>query len=245
MRSTGLFAAVHFIGNALLLWLGYEWLGMGESRAAALAGSFGAAAVILCFGCWLYGASFDFFDSHRISQAFGTALRRLPALILAAILVLVIYYWLARANDAVQDPGFTFASWLTNKLRKPVKPVTVQHTIDGIFWVIRWFVLPILLLPMAAAVASRGWSGFKSIGAGSRRHFYWVKAPVLLLLALWVPLKLMGWSPHLKSFGMEMTSFVVRAAVAYLLFVFGWLLVAFVTSAGKPVLTKPKTVPSP
>src|SRR5438552_2499740 len=29
-------AVIHLVGNGLLLWLGYYWLGIGESRASAL-----------------------------------------------------------------------------------------------------------------------------------------------------------------------------------------------------------------
>jgi len=58
MRSTGLFAGIHLAGNALLLWLGYIWLGMGESRSGALVESLAMAVLLVCLTCWLYGASF-------------------------------------------------------------------------------------------------------------------------------------------------------------------------------------------
>jgi len=56
---------------------------------------------------------------------------------------------------------------------------------------------------------------------------------VLLLIAVWVPLKLVAWVPHMKTFNGEMTSFVLRAAAAFLLFVSGWLVLAFVTAQAK------------
>ena len=245
MRATGIFAAIHLAGTALLLWLGYTWLGMGEARAGALAGSFAVALAFLLLTCWLYGASFPFFETRRIPSAFGTALRKLPALIAAAIAVLVIYALLARLENALSNPGFKLASWLTMKLRKPVRPYAVAHDIRAIFWVLRWIVLPILLAPMAAAIATTGWRGFRAIGRGVWRRFNWLKIPVLVLAGLWVPLKMLAWAPHMKTFRMEMASFVARAGVAYLLFIAGWLLLAFAMSAGRPVRTQPSTVPSP
>lgn len=233
MRSTGLFAGIHLAGNAFLLWLGYTWLGLGESRAGALMGSMTVALAMVCMACWLHGASFPFFAERRVGAAFGAALRRLPALIAASIAVLVVYVLLSRLADAMDQPGFTLASWLTLKLRKPVRPATVQRVFQAVFFVIRWVVLPVLMLPMVSAIASRGWRGFAGIGGRCRSLLYWVEAPVLLLLAVWVPMKLIAWVPHVKSFHMEMTSFVVRAAAAYLLFVVGWLALASVTAGGK------------
>jgi hypothetical protein len=245
MRTTGVFAAIHLAGTALLLWLGYTWLGLGESRGTALAGSFAVALAFVCLTCWLYGAAFPFFAERRIAAAFGAALRRLPALIAAALAVLVVYAVLAWLAGALNGPGFKLASWLTMTLRKPVRPNTVQRVMRSIFWVIRWMVLPLLFLPMLAAIASRGWRGFRAVGGGMWRRLYWVKVPVLVVLAVWVPLKLLGWVPQVKGFRLEMTSFVARVGLAYLLFVAGWLALAFVTSAGKPVRTQPSTVPSP
>jgi hypothetical protein len=237
MRSTGLFAGIHLAGNALLLWLGYYWLGLGESRAGALLWSMTVATLIGCLTCWLYGASFAYFAQRRVWAAFRTSLRNLAPLVVAGIAVVVVYLLLMRARDAMDGPGFRLASWLTLHLRKPVKPATVQAVFHGVFWVLRWVVVPVLILPIGPGILSRGWAGFGAIGSRCRVWLYWLEAPVLLLAALWAPLHLVGWVPHMHSFGAEMTSFVVRAAVAYLLFAAGWLTLAFVTVGGKARVT--------
>jgi hypothetical protein len=233
MRPTALFAGIQLVGNGLLLWLGYYWLGLGESRAGALLGSLLVAAAVVCLTCCLYGASFAFFAERRVMAAFGTALRRLAPLVVAAIAVLAIYALVSRLADALDDPGFRLASWLTLKLRKPVKPATVQRIFHAAVWVARWAIVPVLTLPMVSAIVSRGWRGFGAIVARCRTWLYWIEAPVLVLIAVWVPMKLIAWTPHMKSFGGEMTSFVVRAGIGYLLFVAGWLAVARVTVGGR------------
>ena len=35
MRSLGAMTLAHLAANALLLWLGYYWLGVGETRASS------------------------------------------------------------------------------------------------------------------------------------------------------------------------------------------------------------------
>ena len=219
-------AALHLAGNALLLWLGYYWLGLGESRAGTLAWSATVAVVLLILTCWLYGGAFAYFRAPGagISAAFQTALRNLLMLAAFAIVVLVIYGLLARWQEYSGRPAFSIASWLTMKLRKPVKPASV------------------FLAPVFAGLASRGWRGVFE-GRGTR--WYWIEAPALLLLSLWLPMRLLGWVPHAGSFGMEMASFLARALAAYLLFVAGGLGLAWRTSAGKPSLSQLKTVPSP
>jgi hypothetical protein len=141
--------------------------------------------------------------------------------VLTALAVLGVYLVLARLEDATARPAFRLASYLTFHLRTPVKPASVAGVFRGVFWIMQWALLPALLLPMFGGIVGQGWSGFRF---RVRNRWYWLKTPALLLVAFWVPFKLYGWVPHAGSFGLEMTSFVLRILVAYLLFVAGWML---------------------
>jgi hypothetical protein len=97
-----------------------------------------------------------------------------------------------------------------------------------VLWLVRWAVLPLFLLPVAAAVSRRGWPGFRELRArGGGVRLYWIAAPLLLLSAFWAPFQLLHWTPLAGGFGLEMLSFMLRITVAYLLFVGGCLLLAF------------------
>src|SRR5262249_52151528 len=122
---------------------------------------------------------------------------------------------------------------------------TIERVFQVITWLIRWFILPLLLLPLIAGTSSGGWRGFTQAGRFRGRRFYWLEAPVLLLCAVWLPFALIGWVPHRGSFSLEIISFTARLLVAYFLFIGAWLLLAFLTSAGRPVLTHPRTAVSP
>lgn len=248
MRSLRWLTVLHLAANGLLLWLGYYWLGVGESRASMLAWSACVAVLIVVLGCAAYGAALVYFQEPgnlRAITAWRVALGNLLPLALAAMIVALIYWLLNRWEDYSSQPAFQIASYLTLRFRRPVRPASVALVFNVALWVVRWVVLPVLLLPMMSAIAARGWNGFRGIGAQARRWIYWIEAPVLLLLTLWIPLKLLGWTPHVDSFGMEVVSFTMRSAVAYLLFAGSWLALAFVTSAGKPRLTQSSTVVSP
>jgi hypothetical protein len=247
IQSLRLLAMVHFIANAVLLGLGYYWLGLGEARASTLAWSAFVAVAIVCLACWAYASALIYFGQtrHCAVDSWLTALRNLFPLAIAAVAVAVIYYLLARWAAYSPGPASQLASWLTLKLRKPVKPAAVLRYFNVVLWVVRWVIVPVLLLPMLSAIASHGWRGFSGVGALARKWLYWIEAPLLLLCTLALPLKLLGWVPQFSGFGVETLSFFLRAATAYLLFVTAWLALAFVTSGGTPRFTQAKTVDSP
>src|SRR5262249_35011990 len=174
---TRLLVAIHLIGNALLLWLGYYWLGLAESRASTLAWSAAVALLILAGACWLHGSAF--------ASVHG-ALRNLPWTVLVAVAALTAYLALPVGRG---------------------------------WWIARWIVLPMLLVPLFTGAAVHGLHAWR----GYRNPLRWVVTPLFVFAAVWIPMRLLAWVPRMAGFGMEMTSFILRAGVAYLLFVAGWL----------------------
>ena len=214
---------LHLVADALLLWLGYLWLGGGESTRTLLILSALSALGILALACWFHGATLVFFRKGDgpevgIKDAFRTALGHLPVLLVAAILVFALYGLLAWAATASGQPAFRTASWLTLKLRTAVKPTTVARIFLGGFWIVRWVVLPVALLPMASGIAARGWRGLGEF-TWRRGWRYWLEVPLLLVAGLLLPFVLLSWVPEVSSFPLEVISFTLRALVAYLLFV--------------------------
>lgn len=231
-------ALMHLGANALLLSLGYYWLGLAESRAATLAWSAFVALFFLCLLCWTYGAAFACLDPNP----WRMALRNLLPLIAAAIAAVLLYTLLFRLYDGSIKPASQIASWLTLKMRKPVRPLTILRVFEAMVWLLRWVVVPVVLVPVLSGVATRGLRGFRF---RSPTRSQWLSTPVLLLLGLWAPLKLIAWVPRIGGFGVEALSFALRAAIAYFLFGASLLLLAFLTSGGRPRLTQPMTVDSP
>ncbi len=240
-RSHAALGITHLIGNALLLWLGYAWLGMAEGNGLHLAGS---AAVLLLFGLgalWLHATALAFFaqtPNASFAAAARTALRRLPRLFVLAIVVVFLYILLSYCYSAFDHTAFMIGSWLTMTLRKPVPPARVLDCYHALIWILRWIVIPALALPVAARLVSKTARLF-------RRWPYWLAAGALLLLAIWVPLKLLDWIPNVSGFSAEAASFAARIGTGYLLFVAALLVLEFLTSAGKPRESQPSTAVSP
>jgi hypothetical protein len=236
-RTTRILCLLHLPANALLLWLAFEWLSLGESTLARLAVSAAAALLILALACWLHGATFAAFRRGAqpgVGPAFRAALRNLLPLLLMALAAIALYGFLAWWAGYSTAPAAKLASWLTFKFRKPVKPATVLRCFNAVLWMVRWVLLPADLLPLFSGVASRGWRGFGEFGWRRYSRLYRLEVPLLTLCAAWLPFRLLSWVPPAAGFRMELLSFTLRAGAAYLLFVVAALLLAFLTSRTKP-----------
>src|ERR1035441_2204715 len=228
--------AIHVAGNAVVLGVAYYWLGIVESRAAALAWSAVLALIILCLACCLHGGTLVFFragESRSLSVAFRTTLRHMGPVLAAVVLVAAVYWLLAQWAAYSSTPALHIASWCTLKLRTPIKPATVLRVFSFVLALVRWMVIPVFVLPMFSGIAARGWRGFGGFGRLRRRRLYWIAAPLLLLCALALPWHLIGWVPHVGSFTMEMVSFAGRVVISYLLFIGAWIFLASMTTGGK------------
>src|SRR5580658_8410904 len=188
-------ASIHLLSNALLLLLGYYWLGIAESHTTTLVWSFCVALFIAVLGVWTYGASLTHF---RQPAAWRTSLRNVLPLAVALLLLLAVYLLLAKWADYSSQPAFKIASYLTLKLRKPVRPSSVARVFNTILWLVEWMVLPVLLLPMLSAISASGWRGFTAAGSKPKRWLYWVETPVLLFCAVRLPLLLLHWVPRVN-----------------------------------------------
>ena len=238
--------SIHFLSNALLLFLGYYWLGIAEAHTTTLVWSICVAIFIVVLGVSTYGASFVYFRQRsELLRTWRTSLRNILPFAVAVLLLIVVYWALAQWTDYSSQPAFKMASYATLKLRKPVRPSSIQRVFNTILWLVEWMALPVLFLPMLSAISESGWRGFTAAGSNARRWLYWVGTPVLLFCALRLPLLLVYWVPHVDSFGMQAASFASRAVVAYLLFGGAWLLLASVTPDGSPRATQPSTAVSP
>jgi len=213
---------VHFPANALLLWLAYEWLGVDESSTGKLLLSTFDALAILTLVCWLYGATMVWFRSPKpkLNDAFRAALGHLGALLGLAVAVLAAYGLISEASAVIGQPALKIASWLTWTLRTPVRPGGITAIFQTVFWLLRWAILPVLLLPVAAGIATQGRAGWRELRV---RHPWrqWVLVPLIALATFWLPLLIVNWKPKSGSFGLELASFGIRALIAYGLFVLG------------------------
>ena len=234
---------LHLLGDALLLWLGYRWLGMDESDGSHLFASFGLIAIVIVGAAWLHGLALAHFAGLSLASAALRSLRSLIPLTLLCLLAMLIYGGLVWVDRSYSGVAFRMASFLTLHLRKPVAPALIEKLFHGFMLVLEWSLVPALLIRVGARVATTGWSGFRRMQLGIRS--FWVFAVAVaafLFLGIWVPFRLFFWIPDISNFWGQFASFVVRTGFGYLLFVFCILFLEFITVAGRPLETQPTTV---
>jgi hypothetical protein len=246
-RSVLTLGALHLAGDALILWLGYGWLGMGESNTLRLLFSALVVLLLACSAVWLHGLALVHFNGaagSSLRRASHVALRHVPPLVTLVFIACIVYALLAWLYGSLGGVAFTIGSYFTMMFRKPVPPEKIVAIFHGLIWILKWLVVPVLLVPVAAQVAVRGWQGFR-VPQQSKRPSYWLQVFVLVLAAVWLPMKLLAWIPGMPNFAAEMASFLIRLAIAYLLFSLLLLVLEWRTAGGRPVVTQANTSSTP
>ncbi len=246
MKSRVALLICHLLGNALLLWLGYWWLGFDESNNRRLLGS---AAVIIAFiagTAWLHGMALAHFSGLPLRRAAARGVANLPALFALGLFTIALYGGLIWLGYHFVGAAYTLGSASTLQFKRPVSPRAVERFFSIALLIVQWVAAPVLLLPLARSIAVDGWRGWQLRSLRrSRRVMYWIEVAALLFIGLWLPFRLFFWTPKIDSFGGQFWSLAGRMAAGYLLFVVALLLIEFFTSAGKPRETQPSTVVSP
>jgi hypothetical protein len=208
---------MQLIGNALVLWLGFMWLGIGDSGAGQLAETVSFGLLIAAPWLWLQNATFAYFADREagIAAAFRKGLRTLAAFAGIVIAFVVVVWALGLLAGPLARGGQATASWLTFHLRKPAKPAWFVRGYLALLWGVRWIVVPVIFLPLLA--------GYRKLAG----RVFWLEYLIALVLGFWVPSLLMSWVPHLTGSVTQVMSFMLRFGVAYLLMITSWIAVSF------------------
>ena len=235
--------------NLTLVALIYLWLGIRDARLSQLLATAILGALIAFIALWLHASAFAYFAGGQppvLTPVFRETIRRLAPFAVLVVLFLLVWW----ALNSLQAPLHRAAQWtastLTFRSRKPVRPATVGAIFSWLLWLVQWVTVPILALPIAAAVAKSGWIGFKP-GAfqRSRDWRFWFAYLIAIAGGFYLPYRLVHYAPALHGTAAELLSFVVRFGLAYFLVITGWLALAFFSSGGSPRVTHPVTAVSP
>jgi hypothetical protein len=218
MPATRVLWVVHLVGNLALAGLFWLWLGIPDARTWQLGLTAILGLVIIGGLLWLHGSTFRYFgeSASALAPVFRESLRRLPLFaIWTAVFVLSIV--LLQRWQPASGAGVT------------------------VHWLLAWIVMPAVLLPGAAAAMGRGRGALDVY----RSPKYWIWAALLMVVGVYLPWRLVLWTPGLKGFSAEAASFAVRWTFGYLAAVTAWLMLAYVSSGGIPRFTQLKTLSLP
>lgn len=222
---------IQFLLNPVLAALFLIWLQIPEARVWQLILSVLFAAAIALGILVLHGGTLNFsFERRTIRSAFMLALRHVIALTIWA----AIFYFLWRQIDHLEHGQDQFATYLRSEfpawLRRAVSLPALQGFCALALFILRWILLPGLLLPFALQCAARGFRAFtppplKSWGGALKNFSYWIVMICAAIFGVYLPSKLMEWrlNPNSATLRSEIASLIVRLLVAYLLALISWM----------------------
>lgn len=240
--------------NPVFFGLFWFWLLIPESGAGSLLLSFTLAAVIGVGFLVLLGATLSWYADHHagesptVRSAFGKGLRHFVWLAIWGLVPLAVCRMIQWAESYQYQLPTYLRSILPAGMRAHVSEEQLLWLYQFILAVLFWVVTLAAWLPPAAQLAARGFrgfgrEGFRAWGRSLRSLQYWLLVVVSVLAGVWLPMLLMDWKlKQGTTFGVEMTSLVGRLALAYLLALCAWMLLASaVGRAGAPAPGKRDT----
>ncbi len=216
--------------NAALLACLWWWLTWPDARAWQVAASFASAALLVLVALWLHGATLGYFaGADSLAPILRRAVRRVPALLVWLIVCVAILLLLSWVRGFLPQAAVRAAQVSGGGTRQ------VTGVGQWIFFAMQWVVVPVLMLPFAAEIASDGFRGWRPGALRRWRHgLYWGGCAVALAVGAYVPYKLVRWVPQVSSLRMEAWSMGLRFVVAYLLAITVWVFFAAILGRRPP-----------
>jgi hypothetical protein len=234
---------LQFVGNVVLFLAVLWWLHTPDAHWWQLLFQFILVIAIAVAACALHGGTINYFQTaHRdptatLAPAFRSALKHLIAFILWALIFFYLWRLIGDLHEYdTRFPGYLrsgFPAWLRNMISEPA----LDNIYSTLVSILRWVILPALLLPFALFTADRGFLGliaFRDWGGKLRSLGYWLTLLVAAILGVYCVSKIAYWTldPKTATLAAEKTSLAFRLIFAYLLALFSWLLTCSVL--GRP-----------
>jgi hypothetical protein len=226
---------LHLFGNGAIFLTFVWWLRISEAHwwslllGLVLLAVAGAAALVLHGGTLNYFQSAHEDKSAKLPPAFRQAFKHV-----AALLVWALVFFLVRAViGLLDDYTSTIPGYLRSEFPAWLRRMISERRLDSIYsdcvWILRWIVLPGLLLPFALSAAGRGFRGLIALEEWRRTLVslvYWITLVVASVIGVYCVNGIMGWklNPETASLRAEQISLAVRLFFASLLGIVAWLL---------------------
>jgi hypothetical protein len=218
---------LNLFGNAALLAAVYLLLILPDAHGWQVAASGLLALIVLFFGVWLRAGSFAYFrlaefrDNADVWRAFHHSLSHLIALLLWAIPLAAIEWWLFSLRRYAPQFGVWF--WQKFSALRFGSPRQICRTADWVLW-IAMILLFAIWLPVASTIAATGLKPSRMARALRvlKHPTYWAWLVVLLFVGVYLPRKFIWWIPDLSTLTRQAWSAGARFFLAYVLLISAW-----------------------
>ena len=247
LRSTFVSAVHHprlwllqFLGNIVIALLFVAWLRIDVANGWQVFLNFFVGLLVIVAPLLLHGATLNYCSdaatdndkTAALVPALKKAIRHAPAFAIAV----GIFYLVLHFVDKLDNYQYAFPGYLRSEFPAWLRRHVTEHAMDNLYGgfvgLLRWVVVPGLLLPLWLLSADLGFRGFLQVRnwwRSLRNLSYWIVMILAVLIGVYCTSKLMGWTLHPAGSAVtrEGIWLAFRLLIAYLLALFSWLWVCY------------------
>lgn len=235
---------LQFFGNAVIIAIFMLWLHIPDAYWWQLFFQAVIALALLIGALLLHGGTLNYYSDITegkdagLKAAFKNALRHLPAFAISVAILYVVFLFVRKLDYQYELPGY-LRSEMPAWLRRLISEPAMDNLYEAFAFIIRWVVVPALILPLCLLCARMGFRGFISFRPWwkiIRSLAFWIVLILAVLLGVYCTGKIMDWllNPKSASLGAEKVWLVFRLFVVYLLVLFSWLWVCCMIVRARP-----------
>lgn len=220
---------LNVLGYAILLVGALGWLWIPDSHLWEFVLSVISGPAIVLIALWLLMVTMERWNTGSDIRPVRL-LRHLPGFLLWVLVAFGICALIGIANDRQYQIAGYLASRPSESARHFFTYQRILSWVNIATMAITYYLLPIVLLPLASETAAHGLKGihWRRYGKVLRSGRLWLVQIAVVVVGVWLPVLLIGWIPG-KRLGTQVLSVGLRLGVAYLLAVGAMLfLIAFV-----------------
>jgi hypothetical protein len=218
--------ALHLVGNAVLVAAASMWLLIPEAHVWQLVAAALSAVLMILMFLWIHSGTFAYGAEPTREKFRDAFLPRIGRLVWLAIGFFILF-WCMRIVDGWTDSTLQISGYLYSKapsfLRPTSGPVSYGNALAYVFFILEWYVVPCIFLPVIAArvIGVSSLAGLRTLG----RWKYWLSMAVTVVVGIWVTRLTVNWTPGM-TLNEQTVSLVLRLGAAYVLATAAWLFTA-------------------
>jgi len=215
-----------WLGNLLVLLLAAAWLQIPDSHIWQFSFSVVFGLVIGVAFCWLQVLTF----SRLRGVVSGPFWLRIISFAAIVALWFALESWISSAGEHFWLYAGYWNSRLSPSHRVLFTPARIMMWLNILLALVEWGITGILL-PIAIELSTQrpGKLAFKTSARPYRKILYWVSVFLFCLIVSQLTSALVAWKPG-SSISGEITSVILRLAVAYTVDIFLWCLLLVLTA---------------
>jgi hypothetical protein len=228
---------VQFVANPILFLVFAGWLLLPVSNNWYVFLNGLVAVLVVASVIALHGGTLNLlYDKSRgesvsITISSLRALRHAAAILVCAIVLLYLWKLVDAAGEYNEVVAAYFRSTLPVFLRRNISLAFLEGAFEWISFILRWIVVPGLILPDVLQAAHLGFRGFGKEGFSIWRKTvwslpYWIVMALAALLGVLATQKIMAMTPDLRhsTIHTETASLIFRMFISYVLALLAWMM---------------------